>query len=862
MKRLLILMLLLLSCMSYAQVASLNSSIDEKTGLPSGFGVWFADTNNAEYKFFDSPYKCIGVSVGNGGGWALNTGTIEVNKGGTYIVSAMLSGRGAGFFGDGGCAVGAILLDANKQVVDWGPATFRSGTFDFEVVSVTVKIPDNVKYISPQVKGQGGGDCFMSDIKVLENTAPEMEKPNFKASNWNGTGAVSLSVSAPSVAGVVGLYEPNTTIEWTINKIDGNVSPLNYVIKDVYGNKIYNGVAKMGQKITFTPLKLGYYEMNVNGSVDIGNNLYKTLSATGCAIVIPKPVNYKMWSNPFGGQSPIDLALYPRLNITWDRSGYYNVMTNSHSELPKDFVAYEKAWEEKTKAGLPERHKYGIEVWNEPENELGDMSKWSWGDLAKTSLATKKGIQKVSPNTKILLNVCHLGNLTKYHNAGGVGTYDVLTLHPYASALYNEPKYPQPPEEADTINFILSAKNQLKKEGLPKAEIWTTEYGWTTGNLPQGSTLLQQAEYMVRGTILQLASGVKKVNPFRLTDVSFWGEFDGKFGFIRTDNTPKPVLSSYSIMSQTIDANPYRGQFIMSENVGAFLFGEKNKSVLAIWKFDGKVDVNITLKGKKAVVRDMFGNDTVFTGGKLEIGPEPVYIIIDDIYINVIKNIKSKFVKNGIENIFIPKSDFVKIPDFDLTLANNIDLSGDLSNWNVKEIKVFGGKRFENDKETKGSVKLATDGKYLYVGYEITGEDILPYNPKPAELSWNGAGMELFVTSEVDTIIKSQKRDVDYQFCLSPDDYGKNPQTFDIWAKKVIPNSDTTFMKIDKGYVIKSKIPISYFSKKGYVEMGDKLKIAFQINIADVNGNRVALMSTHSGAFSNDPSIWGNTTVK
>ena len=849
-----VLLLLILCSCSY-------SEINEKTGLPEGYNIWFAKEENGECKYFENE-KAIGISLSGEENWALTKTAIDVKPGEDYVVYAIVGARSAGILSNGGFAVGAFL--SNKDgVVNWGPTVWGSGNMDWQIMACDVHIPENVTTLTPQIQGHGGGEIFCSGIEILpKGKTTTLKVPNISLPLWSDTKPLSVSLSQEEQFGICGIYYPKDTATIKVGQLNIPCEDLKYYVNDIYGNKILEGDTKYKDEIKFNVQKAGYYEVFLTGNGNYGENISKKITGFTSCVFVMGPKDFKPWSNPFGGQAPFTFDSFKRLNITWNKFICYNLDTLEHNNLPTDFTSYEKIVAEKIKTGiLSEFDIKGVEIWNEPENEIPNFNE-KWEDLAKTALATTKGVHASYPNCKTLFNICHLGNLTKFHQAGGVGSYDILSLHPYCPGLYNEPKYPQPPEEGGVIDFLLSARSQLDIEGMKDTEIWSTEYGWTTGNLPQGASLLEQAMFTVRSSVLQLACGVKKVNPFRFTDVSFWGEMDGKFGFIRGDKTPKAVVSSYGVMAQTIDDNPYLGQMKLGENIGAFIFGKGKKTVLCLWKFGGEDKINIPIK-QKAILRDLWGNDLVFNGGEITIKDEPIYLIYDLPAKSIYSKIKGEFIENAIEDVFVPQSKQVKIPNYNIPYVKNIDIN---SNWDKPGILLKSEKRFETDTPFEAEVKILTDGEYIFASYSITGSNVYSVNTKDNKSCWNGAGMEFFISLEPDTITKHNKRDCDFQLCLVPGNTGEGTKVCDIWRDDLsIPNSEVLFTKTEKGYEIKAKIPVKYlkqYSKdKNPLKIGDKVKVDFVVNISDENENRAGMLSTHSGTFSQDPSIWGNGII-
>ncbi|MBQ0104715.1 MAG: hypothetical protein KBT47_01605, partial [Armatimonadetes bacterium] len=259
--------------------------------------------------------------------------------------------------------------------------------------------------------------------------------------------------------------------------------------------------------------------------------------------------------------------------------------------------------------------------------------------------------------------------------------------------------------------------------------------------------------------------------------------------------------------------------------------------------------------------RDMFGNDMPFKGGNVTAGENPQYFIFNLSPKSVYSKIKGKFIKGGIEDIFVAKNDKIKIPEYTVYFMKDISLADD---WNVQPVRVSSEKRFENDIPNEAEVKFVTDGKNIFVSYKVTGEKILPLNTKDYNMTWNGAGMEIFITLD-ENVRSNNKRKCDFQLCLNP---GNGGEIVDIWSETDgrIPGSEVVYKPIENGYEMKAKIPVSYLNRYSEqdkeLKFGDRLRLDWVVNIADEKGDRQAMLSTHSGSFSTDPSVWGKTVIK
>lgn len=326
--------------------------------------------------------------------------------------------------------------------------------------------------------------------------------------------------------------------------------------------------------------------------------------------------------------------VYQRMGASWDRILYYNILTGSHDTLPTDFTAYANAWETEARngfpnGGFPSLNPGVVEVWNEPEGEL--TGAWTMTQFVNMVSAVRQGINRVNPSVKVAVNFINTETFSSFHAAGGVGTYNVMALHPYSRQLYTGAPFAQSPEADQLLQRLADARTLLNNEGASSVEIWTTEFGWPTcPGYAWSATELTQARFIVRSSLIQLASGLKRVNPFRAGDVPQWDPKNGSFGLSRYDGSPKPAVAAYAVMAQTINNLPYAGRFNMGTNIGAYLFGNSTQTVIALWRPDTTGNITLTLPTGTKTIVDTFGatSTTTATSWTRSIGPSPVYLVI------------------------------------------------------------------------------------------------------------------------------------------------------------------------------------------------------------------------------------------
>jgi len=207
---------------------------------------------------------------------------------------------------------------------------------------------------------------------------------------------------------------------------------------------------------------------------------------------------------------------------------------------------------------------------------------------------------------------------------------DAVTVHPYVY-YSNSPK----PEGLD---ILLQGLDQLIKtynQGNGKP-IWVTEWGWPTHEGGSGSSEIQQANYLVRGSVQMLSEHVEKM---------FWYDFmnDGivrgvnehNFGLVRHMNdplgrfAPKPAYVSYAVMTRQLTGADFVQQEPIADHVYSYLFDKEGQSVRTAWATEPK---QVTLHTNEPIkLVDMMGNESILTPlhGKiyLSLSEDAVYLL-------------------------------------------------------------------------------------------------------------------------------------------------------------------------------------------------------------------------------------------
>ncbi len=605
-------------------------------GMPNGWFLW------AEYLLDEksrvwigrNPVPHIAYRSGFAGAWSMNYNyNYAVQPGQRWTFTAVIAARKWSWVGNNYVATAIVGKDANGNVVNWSLAEQSdSGTFAWKRVSVTVMVPPQLYYLQPRFHGTGGGEFFVSAADFSRSSSPaNLPVPS------EGLPPSLSHLKYITANKADGIYNINETITWRVGVWGTSSEQFQYSVVDAYGKPLSSGLVQTGGYVQYTPQAPGYYELRV-GSDFKPDVSPRYCSAIDSAVALPQPSNWFAGCNPFGAQAGDALYSnkFERLGLSWDRFVAYNLLNGSHSQLPTDFEAFANAYENLVSQGLDSIFINTIEVWNEPNNELG--SDWTIQQFVQTVSAARTGAKRADPNVKLAVNFEHVRNMPPnvktfdtFFSNGGKDLCEVMTLHPYMPGTWSTPPWPQSPEAGNTIWWVSEARSLLASKGINNMEIWSSEYGWPIiPDSPKPCAEIDQARYIVRCTILQLACGVKRVNMFRITDVPNWDSVNGTYGLVRAMGGPRPSLAAYSILAQTVNDLPYKGWLDFGANNAVFVFGNTNKTVMALWRPCSEKEISLNLPNVNVTVTEMFGvsENAPSIPLKIKVGPSPKYLTI------------------------------------------------------------------------------------------------------------------------------------------------------------------------------------------------------------------------------------------
>lgn len=197
------------------------------------------------------------------------------------------------------------------------------------------------------------------------------------------------------------------------------------------------------------------------------------------------------------------------------------------------------------------------EIWNEPDNPLFWKPAPDPAAYAALLRQSSQAIRAVDPSAKILfggVDPLNLAFLTAAAARGAWDSCDIIAIHPYVS--------PTAPEPGNLAAAADGVRTLMASYGAKP--IWATEIGWSSGpgdRDPQGTVNeRQQADFLVRATLLLWRSGVERIFWYTLKDDP--GNPYGLFGIAGgygDYSRPKPAYGAFRSLSRQIGGASYVG---------------------------------------------------------------------------------------------------------------------------------------------------------------------------------------------------------------------------------------------------------------------------------------------------------------
>ncbi len=238
---------------------------------------------------------------------------------------------------------------------------------------------------------------------------------------------------------------------------------------------------------------------------------------------------------------------------------------------------------------------------------------------------------------------------------GGMNYLDAIAVQEYV--------YPNNPEAL--ASKFEDLKSLIKHHnGGELVPIWLTEFGWPTFQGAKGIDEKLQADYLLQGHVVALASGVSKMAWYDLMDDGMQVDLnEDNFGMIRNEksllgaHTAKPAYVSYAVMTRELTGARFEEKESVAEPIESYRFVKDGQPVRIVWSNENTM---MQIASNQPVeVMDMMGNTELYTpvNGRvtLALGSEPYYVRgeLDDMTVEKSITVSGAAVAAGDEGSFV-----------------------------------------------------------------------------------------------------------------------------------------------------------------------------------------------------------------
>jgi len=233
--------------------------------------------------------------------------------------------------------------------------------------------------------------------------------------------------------------------------------------------------------------------------------------------------------------------------------------------------------------------------------------------------------------------------------SGVLEAFDGVHLHYYVNGS---------PEKLGYAEGLDACRDLLKKYGCEK-DIWLSEQGWNT-HPTTGIKESDQANYIVRRTVIALSKGVKAILEFYAADYprGYYGLFRDQqqyYGLVKEPRygpqavLPKPSFASFAFMTRVLTGAEFVQEIdYLGPTTLGYVFKKDGRPVIILWDYEeqGK-EVRMEFGTGEVTVMDLMGNKkrqkTENGYLTITIGESPVYIYgaSPEIFLNVQEMIKA-----------------------------------------------------------------------------------------------------------------------------------------------------------------------------------------------------------------------------
>ena len=205
---------------------------------------------------------------------------------------------------------------------------------------------------------------------------------------------------------------------------------------------------------------------------------------------------------------------------------------------------------------------------------------------------------------------------------------DIASIHPYC---YEKPgmTFVFPEKDGIFIQKIKKTRELMEKYGGADKKIWLTELGWPIVGAAgsKGVTEREQGDYLVRGYVLALSTGVvEKIFWYCFTD-----EQEANWGLIDKDYSPRLSYKAYSTMAKTLEGAQFSKKINIGEDAYCFEFRMGEEPVYVLWSVKDSRILSLNVNADKVKLIGIAGDtkEAESSNGVLTIplSESPVYLL-------------------------------------------------------------------------------------------------------------------------------------------------------------------------------------------------------------------------------------------
>ncbi|NJO83840.1 MAG: hypothetical protein HC828_14285 [Blastochloris sp.] len=286
-------------------------------------------------------------------------------------------------------------------------------------------------------------------------------------------------------------------------------------------------------------------------------------------------------------------------------------------------------------AAVVERYRYRIvhwEIWNEPDNPQFWLPQPDPVAYATLLSRVYPVISEVAPEANVLiggLNPFDTRFLRTIAEMGAWWAFDIINIHPYVD--------PTAPELNGGIGATARANIEEISGWAGAKPIWVTEFGWTTRPTERvtGISEEDQANYLVRGSVLLRGAGMERVLVYAIKD-----EAQNGYGLLRFANAyddysePRTAFTAFTVLNQQLGGAAFERRLdsltvVSGRDIYAYRFTRDGETIDVIWSLQPSV-IKLPTSQTGATVYNRNGDrwDVAAEDGALLLYPDtsPIYV--------------------------------------------------------------------------------------------------------------------------------------------------------------------------------------------------------------------------------------------